>query len=41
MPGRTSWPHPSITQSTGEAYYALFFKDPCGIKLEVVFEPRA
>ncbi|MUP44669.1 glyoxalase [Gramella sp. BOM4] len=25
----------------GQNYYALFFKDPQGIKYEIVFEPRA
>ena len=31
---------PSYFPQHGEQYYALFFKDPDGIKLEVVFEER-
>ena len=31
---------PKYYPQHGEAYYALFFKDPDGIKLEVVFEER-
>ncbi len=31
---------PRLFPQHGEHYYALFFKDPDGIKLEVVFEKR-
>lgn len=31
---------PQYYPQHGENYYALFLKDPDGIKLEVVFEPR-
>lgn len=31
---------PRFYPQHGEAYYALFFKDPCGIKYEIVFEER-
>lgn len=31
---------PQLYPQHGEHYYALFFKDPCGIKLEIVFEKR-
>lgn len=31
---------PQFYPQHGEAYYALFFKDPDGIKLEVMFEKR-
>lgn len=31
---------PQLYPQHGEHYYALFFKDPCGIKLEIVFEER-
>ena len=32
---------PRFYPQHGEAYYALFFKDPCGIKLEIVHEERS
>jgi catechol 2,3-dioxygenase-like lactoylglutathione lyase family enzyme len=32
---------PKFWPQHGEAYYALFFKDPGGIKLELMFEDRA
>jgi predicted lactoylglutathione lyase len=31
---------PKYYPQHGEAYYALFIKDPDGIKLEVMFEER-
>lgn len=31
---------PQFYPQHGQHYYALFFKDPDGIKLEIVFEPR-
>lgn len=31
---------PKLYPQHGESYYALFFKDPCGIKLEICFEER-
>ena len=31
---------PKFYPQHGESYYALFFKDPDGIKLEIVFEER-
>lgn len=31
---------PKFYPQHGEAYYALFFKDPDGIKLEIMFEKR-
>ena len=31
---------PQLYPQHGEHYYALFFKDPGGIKLEIVFEKR-
>ena len=31
---------PKFYPQHGEAYYALFFKDPDGIKLEIMFEER-
>ena len=31
---------PQLYPQHGEHYYALFFKDPGGIKLEIVFEDR-
>ena len=31
---------PQLYPQHGSHYYALFFKDPCGIKLEIVFEER-
>ena len=31
---------PQYFPQHGESYYALFFKDPDGIKYEIVFEPR-
>ena len=31
---------PRFYPQHGEAYYALFFKHPCGIKLELMYEER-
>jgi catechol 2,3-dioxygenase-like lactoylglutathione lyase family enzyme len=31
---------PQYYPQHGEKYYALFFKDPCGIKLEIMHEER-
>ena len=40
IPGLQIIDQPKYYPQHGEAYYALFFKDPDGIKLEVMFEER-